>query len=447
MTMTSSRIEFTRRSLLAGVGATAAAATFGVRPTLAQTTTKSDAYPGIKGEEIELLIWDGGAFVDTMMASVQERWRAVGGGTLKFRKVPFGDLDRAVRSANQGGTGPDVFLANAPNVITYKSLNLIEPVTDMFSKEDLEDFFPVVRLGSEVDGEFYGPSTNENGQALYYDRKLTERYGIKLPETLSEAWTWDKWLEAFREIQDGERKRRGTDQFWALYPNMGNTGLFFSGIYPRSAGERDSNAWKMVSDDGRTASGYLDAPEAIAGMQMIQDIHHKHGIAPVSTQKDMFYNDQVGFFCGVPLYFAPIMKARPDIDLATAPVPYIKTPIIHTGSFAWLVNRQTAKMQEAKLFVKFMGSAEGNDVVARGWTSVPIRRSMIAARPEFQSRPMSLFVDSVAEWSVPRPRIPGYSELDTAWIRLEADIVSGGDVRALAADAAKRLDAQLRRYR
>ena len=435
--------EPTRRDLLKGLGASAAAAVIGgAAPAAAQT----NPYDGLKGEELELLIWDGGAFVDNMMTSVQQKWTSVGGGTLKFRKVPFGDLDRAVRSANQGGPGPDVFLANAPNVITYKKLGLIEPVTDMFSKDDLEDFFPTVRLGSEIDGEFYGPSTNENGQALYYDRKLTDRYGLKLPETLADAWKWDEWLRVFTEIQAAERKRRGNDQFFALYPNMGNTGLFFSGIYPRGAGEKGSNAWKMVSDDGLKSTGYLNSTEALEGLQLIQDIHHKHGIAPVSTQKDMFYNDQVAFFCGVPLYLAPIKKARPDIDLATAPVPYLKTPIIHTGSFAWLVNRQTARMGDAKLFVKFMGSPEGNDIVARGWTSPPIRKSMVAARPEFQTKPMSLFIDSITEWSVPRPKVPGFSELDTMWIRLEADIVSGGNVKALADDAARRIDAQLRRY-
>jgi hypothetical protein len=218
MTRSALHAEPNRRDLLKGLSAgVAAAALGGLSPAFAQ----SNPYAGLKGEPLELLIWDGGAFVDNMMASVQAKWSAVGGGTLKFRKVPFGDLDRAVRSANQGGAGPDVFLANAPNVITYKKLGLIEPVTDMFSKEDLEDFFPTVRLGSEIDGEFYGPSTNENGQALYYDRQLTDRYGIKLPETLADAWTWDEWLRVFKEIQAGERKRRGNDQFFCALSEHG----------------------------------------------------------------------------------------------------------------------------------------------------------------------------------------------------------------------------------
>lgn len=431
-----------RRRILQGLAATTAFATVSAMPLRART----DPYAALTGTDLELLIWDGGVFVDNMMASVQDRWTSVGGGKLTFRKVPFGELDRAVRSANQAGPGPDVFLANAPNVITYKSIGLIEPVTDMFTAEDLDDFFPVVRDGSLIDGEFYGPSTNENGQAMFYDRTLTDRYGVTLPATIEDAWTWEQWIEVFTEIQKGERARRGTDQFWALYPNMGNTGLFFSGVYPRTAGEEGSNAWKMVSDDGTTVQGYLNDPQAIAGMKLMQDLHHKLGLAPVSQQKDMFYNDQVAFFTGVPLYNAPILKARPDIDLATAPVPYMRTPIIHTGSFAWLVNRQTAKMNDAKLFVKFMGSATGSDVVARGWTSPPIRRSMISDRPEFSEGPLKLFVDALTAWSVVRPKTPGFSELDTIWARLEADIVAGGDVRSLADDAATRIDAQLRRY-
>ena len=120
--------------------------------------------------------------------------------------------------------------------------------------------------------------------------------------------------------------------------------------------------------------------------------------------------------------------------------------MIHTGSFAWLVNRQTAKMEEAKLFVKFMGSARGNDPIARGWSSLPIRRSMLADRPEFLEGPMKLFADATLEWSALRPKTPGFSELDAIWARLEADVVSGGEVKALTDDAVRRIDAQLRRY-
>lgn len=403
-------------------------------------------YAALRGLELELLIWDGGAFVDSMMATVQKSWSAIGGGTLHARKVPFADLDRAVRAANQGERGPDIFLANAPNVWTYVSLGLVAPVTDMFSQADLDDFFPVVRQGSTVKGEFYGPSTNENGQAMYYDRALLARYGIAPPATLDTAWTWQQALDVFKTVQAGERKRRGTDAFWAVYPSMGNTGFFFSGVYPRGAADVGSKAWKLVSEDGLSVDGYLNAPQALEGLQFMQDLHHRHGVAPVTRQADMFYNDQVAFFIGVPLYYSTILKRRPGIDLATTPVPIQRNPIIHTGSFAWLVNAETQRMQEAKLFVKFMGSREGNDGIARGWTSPPIRRSMIADRPELQRAPLSLFVDALDKWSVPRPITPGFSEYDSMWTKLEADIVAGGHVTRLTQDAVGRIDAQLRRY-
>ena len=53
----------------------------------------ADPWKDVRGVDLELLIWDGGAFVDAMMAAVQAEWSAVGGGTLGFRKVPFGELD------------------------------------------------------------------------------------------------------------------------------------------------------------------------------------------------------------------------------------------------------------------------------------------------------------------------------------------------------------------
>lgn len=129
----------------------------GTAPTAAQTNPYSRA----QGEELELLIWDGGAASsDNMMASVQQKWTSVGGGTLKFH-AGFRWRSRSRGALRQPGRPrPGCFLANAPNVITYQKLSLIEPVTDMFSKDDLEDFFPTVELRQRDRRRILRPSTN-----------------------------------------------------------------------------------------------------------------------------------------------------------------------------------------------------------------------------------------------------------------------------------------------
>ncbi len=434
-----------RRQFITYAGAATAALSVPAAAKAASNTTAAPSYPGIEGVDLDLLMWDGGAFMDQMLPVLQEKWTGLGGGKLNYRRIPATDVDRAIRAVNQAGPGEDILFNTGTNVVTYQSLGLIEPVTDLF-QDDMDDFFPSVRDTGTINGEFYGPQSNENGQTLYYDRKLLDRYGVKPPETLDTAWTWTEALEIFQELQKAERGRRGTDQFWALFSGAGLYATSTSGIYPRSAATKGSNGWKLVSDDGKTATGYLNDPDAIAGLQLMQDIHHKYGIAPISNQIDMFYNDQVAFLQGFPVYYELIMKSRPDIELGTTPMPYIKTPLVHSGAVAWMLNKQSTKMEAARQFIKYVGSSEGNDIVSRAWTSLPIRKSMLAGRPEFQTKPLKLFADAVEHWAVPRPKIPGFSEFETVWIQLASDIINGGDVKSLADTACARLDSQLRRY-
>lgn len=437
--------SISRRSLLQ---LSAASTAMLAAPGLVKNARAQSADYSLTGKDMDLLLWAGGPTIDATMIKVQEAWTMMGGGKLNYRKIPYADLDRSIRAVNQGGAGADVLLGSISNVATYAKLGVIQPVSDMFTKDDLADFFPVVRESTLIGGEFYGPSTNENGQALYFDKRMIDRLGVKAPEAIADAWNWQTALEIFKEVQAVERARLKNDQFWAFQIGpSADYGLFFKGIIPRSAGSsKDSAAYKFISDDGTTVKGYLDSAEALEGLQFMQDLHQKHRIVPLGKQSDQFYSDQIAFRQGTPYEFGQIRKRRPDMEVHAATVPFIRTPIVHTGAFVWLVNAKAANADDAKQLVRFLGSREGNGIVSRAFTSPPIRRSMVADFPELKETPMKTFVEALDNWSVPRPITAGASELEAIWVRLAGDIISGGNVEQLAKRAVDDIDRQLERY-
>jgi ABC-type glycerol-3-phosphate transport system substrate-binding protein len=435
-----SAVHLTRRSALLMAGATLFSPAI-----LRKAYAQSDEWP-LEGTDLTIMIWDGGALVDNTILKLQQAWSAKGGGTLRVRKVPYGDLDRAIRAANQGNARPDIMMGATPNVITYASLGLIAPLDDMFTPEDLADFFPVPRESSLIDGSFYGPSTNENGQVLVYDKNVVDKYGFDLPQTTAEGWTWDRALEVFMEIQRAERAARGVDNVWATLLGQNAFTLYSSGVLPRSNGAPGSPTFRLISEDGRTVDGHWNATETLEALEFARRLHAIDGISPTAELNDLFWNGNVIFWQVTPFNIGSIEQIAPQINLGTTTVPFMRTPIVHTGAFNWMVNAGAPNLEEAKHFARFCGSVEGNDIVSREFVSPPIRRSMIADRAEFASGPLALFIDALENWSQPYPRTRGASEYEVSWNRLYDGVLAGGNIEAIVDQEVLQLDRQLSRY-
>jgi ABC-type glycerol-3-phosphate transport system substrate-binding protein len=391
---------------------------------------------------------------DIYLARIQEELQTLSGVQINPVLVPINELDRAIRSIPQQPERPDVICCNAPNVPTYAYSDIIQPVTNQFTQGDLDDFFPGVKASTLINGEFYGPGTNESSQALYYDRAITEKYGITPPSELEDAWSWQEAIEVFRIIQDGERRDRNTEQYWAFYPGQGGMAggdiptLFYhlACIY-RGNGERGSNTFRALSEDGLTTTGYINTPEAVEGLQFIQDMFQTAAIAPLSDTGDFFYNEQVAFWWATPFQYGSILEINPALGerLGVTPLPYLTAPVVQTGAFTWCLVNDAPNTDAGTEFVRFMGSQDGNRIYAGLISSIPIRRSLVADFPVFEGA-LKPFVDTVAEWAQPRPLTPGYSDYELISGQMLVNVMTGSNPKTAADDAAAEIDRQLRRY-
>lgn len=444
--MSISRRQFLKRTSV-GVGSLLAAqfslGSQGIA-SLRSAAAQLDAAP------INLLYADFRA--EQLLPPLQAAFREATGLDFAATVVPFSDLDRSIRSIPQQTAPPDVVLADGPNVPTYVAIGLLRPVTNAFTEEDFADFFPGVTTSVMLDGEFYGPGTNESSQAIYYDRAVMEKYGIEPPQTLEDAWSWQEALEVFQTIQEGERRDRNTDQFWAIY--LGQGGLAGASVnvytllcFPRSNGEAGSNTYKAISDDGLTASGYINTPEAVEALQFLQDIFQVYDLCPLSDTSDFFVNEQVAMWLATPFQYGPIVESNPALAerIGVTPFPYFRTPIVQTDALHWCVTSASQNPEAAVELIQFLGSPEGNRIVADVYTSIPIRRSLVSEFPDFEGV-LRVFVDTVAEWAQPRPITPGFSEYNLIVGTMLNDIIAGADVQSAADQAAAEVDRQLARY-
>lgn len=441
----------TRRDLLrSGIGGGAAALLGGSRFDLVRAAQSTPTTDGQDFSDTTLIVQ---VFASAPAIVAAERlgplWTSRTGGTVEIRTVPYEDGDRAIRSIPQQADPPDVFLSLAPNIPSYAVTDILLPVTSAFTDADMADFWPGAIKTARIDGEFYGPPTNESSQPVYFNRAVVEKYGFQPPATLEQAWTWEQALEVFIEIQAKEREARGNEQFWAILVGEGigtDTLTYTHHCLPRSKGQPESPTFQAVSPDGRTASGYINTPEALEGMQFLQDLHQRLGLAPISTAIDFFPNEQVAFWIASPYSLQETRKAKPDLAIGTTPFPYFSTPIIHTGAWNWCAAKRAKSPDAAIDFVGLCGSVEGSRIVAEEFASIPARQSLLPEFPLFTEPPLDLAVDLVREWAEPRPITPGFSDYQALAAKMLNDIVRGADAKRTADEAAVQIDRALERY-
>jgi fructooligosaccharide transport system substrate-binding protein len=378
------------------------------------------------------------------------RFRQKAGAEIRLNLTPMADLNRAARAIPQQRDKPDIVLVTADTFRGLMVLGMLRPLDDVFTAADLQDFLPVSRNRGTWKGKFYGPAMDEASQGLYYNREIIERYNIKPPTELAQAWTWSEARQIFIEVQAKERERRRTDRFWALNIGSFNAtlggGIFNGLVHIVSNGVPGSPTFKAISDDGLTTDGYLNSPEALEAFTFLQNLFQKDGILPLSTTTDFFPNEQVAFWHGNMSQRYYIQQVNPNLHWGATFVPYHKTPVIFTDSFMAGVVAGSANADLAARAVQHLADPGNGEMMARAARDLPLRRSSWERIAEYNEAPLDLFLTAHEKSGQSMALTPGGIELRTIYQPMHADICAGAPVKDTVQAAVEKIDAQLKRY-
>lgn len=133
------------------------------------------------------------------------------------------------------------------------------------------------------EGKHLGNSTAIEVMNLYYNKDAFKEAGVEPPPTNTEnAWTWDEFLTAAKKLTID---RNGNN---ALSPdfdpkNIQQFGIdaptYWAAWYPFVR----NNGGDIASEKGTEFT--MNQPEAVEALQLLQDLIHKHHVAPTPTQQ------------------------------------------------------------------------------------------------------------------------------------------------------------------
>ncbi len=313
---------------------------------------------------------------------------------IEIELTPYKDYFTTLETAATGGTAPDVFWMNAPNVTKYVRGGMLVELSDYIagsesvSKEDFPE--SLINLYT-VDGGWYGMPKGFDTVAVWYNKELFDNAGVAYP---TDDWTWDDFVSIAQQLTDTENGIYGAAVQLDEQAGWYNTIGLFGG--------------SVISEDKKT-SGFGD-PNTIKGVQCWKDLIDQ-GISPSYAQlsdtssNTMFESGKLAMqwngSWAVSEYIG-IDEIKDKIDVVSVPsVDGKKSCVIH--GLGNVIFAKTEHPDEAWRFVEYLGGKEAMTMQAEAAIDISARTETtsiwVDAHPEYN---LQVYMDA-AEYAYPYP--------------------------------------------
>jgi multiple sugar transport system substrate-binding protein len=373
--------------------------------------------------------------------------------------VPFGQLFTKVQTEAASGDPPDIMMGQGDFTRNYVFGKLALPLDDYLTADHIKDYFPALRQMATVDNKLYLAPYELQVSVMVYDADALKQAGVDMPPQSPDSnagWTWDQWLDAMRKLKAAQPA--SGDQPWPLAasdygPGGPGSNYWHEGILIRSNGDpnaaKDSTAyktWAGISDDGLTATGYVDTPEAIAAMKMYQTWFNEK-LTPTGAMSNSFYDGKalISWAGGQAWTFLPQFNVKFKAGITSNPKG--KVQFTHVSGDSPFVSAKSKHPAEAVAFLTFLTNDKNRIAWDKAWGPIPARQSVMAQLPKFKEYPYNMMVDEVSKFGTPAPLTPGTLEYETAMNEAIKDIALGADPEPRLHQAAQEIDDTLSKYK
>lgn len=314
---------------------------------------------------------------------------------------------------------PDILYVDGPNVSNYAYNNIIVPIGDYFTEDDMNDFVDSVKVQGTYNGQLYALGATESSVALFYNKDMIDEAGIIVPETLEDAWTWSEYYEVAKQLttdtvagtniimDQGEGLPYVLEQFWI------------------------SNNTDFVSPEGDKADGYLNGEKGVEAATFLNSLI-QDGYANIAPIEKEFHNGNAATMLGGSWEVATLENGYPDLNWGVTYFPVADNngkQTSPTGDWAACITKDSDNVEAAGKVVAYLMNKENVTTYAKAIAKLPTRSSSYDSLPEFEEYPRSVFKEQSMETGTPRPRTPGYTVLSPGFSQAMMNIFTGAEIQ------------------
>lgn len=337
------------------------------------------------------------------------------------------------------GTLPDIITFDAPNTWSYASSGILEDITDLISEETQNDFFEISK--NTYEGKLYGLPIQESSAGIYYNKKIFREAGLlnRVENmTADNAWTIAEFESICAELKDDCTLPIDLQ----LYMANDETATYL--LYPFILAQGGS----FLSEDGMTATGYLDSAATIAAFQKIRNW--------ADSGYTSYDASDVGFYTGQYAMYLSSGWSIPEIrnqytqqlgeDWGILPYPKGTRAASATGSWSFGMTTQCASREETAIVLEWLVSTDSSVSITDATGMIPARKSAIEQKNYTAGSPEYLLYDQLNKTGTVRPGTIAYPEFSSAFRGIVNGLRNDSNASSIVSTQTTTLQNNLDRY-
>lgn len=434
----------TRRGVLTGAFATAAAATLAActstpGPVAAGGAAGSKAGSRAVSGTLTFAFWGGSDGETAGFEEVKAKFEARNPGTtIELKTLPYAGFFSSIDRGIVSNTAPDVFRVDYTSIGKYISHGVLLDVTPYFSVAETEAFLPAFWSAVQYDGRAWGVPHQTDTSAVVYNTKAFAEAGIgAVPDRLADAWSWDEFSAVAAKL----RKSLPESKYPFAYDWTAAGAYRWSSFVYQAGGS-------LLSDD--LTKPAIPSAASRKALEFTKGFFEKKWVPANNTIKTTVYSDNFFLNQTVPMTFIGDFLV-PEIadkangyqggEWATTFLPQDETAAADLGGNAIVAWKGTENPDLAAAFLKFLVSEDAMKRFCELATELPTLQSLAAETLDYQTRPDSMKVftqqaTTITDVVVKETTVPGFATISTTLQdQLELGLTGGDSDTTLRAIA------------
>lgn len=299
--------------------------------------------------------------------------------TINHTQVPFKNYVDSMTTRFAANTPPDIIHLPARNFASFAAQGWLAPIDDLLQQSDIPANWPEMQKTAMVwDGKTEGVLLLEYGYVMFYNEKLLQDAGVKVPTTPEELLTAAKALTKGDVFGFGAT----TTQHPNIYPEVSS---FVVG---------EGASW---TKDGKYN---LTDPAVVKAVDDYRQVlkNTPKGLS-TETKRQLFFDGKIAMIIDGPFVLANKAKASDDVKpyVKVALAPFANVPGGPSNGLSIPANLTGEKKQMVWEFIKLAASEEWQQKYSDLVQAPAPRTGSVTADTNTKIPEMAVFVEAAAK--------------------------------------------------
>jgi fructooligosaccharide transport system substrate-binding protein len=350
-------------------------------------------------------------------------------------EYPQNEYENKVKMAFGSNTATDLILMDGPNIASYATTGVLEPLDSYWDKSDFSDLVASSQSTVTWNSHIWAAPLNEANTVLFYNKKIFDELGIVAPKKLEDAWTFQQLMDVCKKVTiPGKRYAIQPQMFSLANKNEGMT--FTQMLWLWMAGG------SVIAPDGSTATGYFDSAASKKGIQFYADLF-KNGYSTTEDIVNAFETDKVAMWVNGPWCIGNWKKDFPNVQWGAMPMP--KDVVSASGSGSWniAISKSSKNKENAYKVIQAITGKKGQATWCSMTGNLPSRKSILESDPAYKEYPFDIINQQLVSTAKARPVTPAYPQISEALTNCFSEVAFGADVNQSVDKATKKMNEAL----